>query len=32
MINDTILTANITRYRNYLERPSNWYKTHVATL
>ena len=32
MINNTILTANITRYYNYLERPNNWYKTPVATL
>ena len=32
MINDTIFSANITRYRNYLERPNNWYKTPVATL
>ena len=32
MINDTAFTANITIYRNYLERPNNWYKTPVATL
>lgn len=32
MINDTIFTSNITRYRNYLERPNNWYKSPVAIL
>ena len=32
MINDTIFSANITRYCNYLERPNNWHKTPVATL
>ena len=32
MINDTKFIANITRYCNYLERPNNWHKTHVAIL
>ena len=32
MINDTIFSANITRYYNYLKRPNNWYKPPVATL
>lgn len=32
MINDTIFSANITRYCNYLERPNNWHKTPVVTL
>ena len=32
MIKDTVFTANITRYCNYLKRPNNWYETPVATL
>lgn len=32
MINDTIFSANITRYINYLEQQNNFCKTSVATL
>ena len=32
MINDTIFSANITEYRNYLEQSHIQYETPVATL
>lgn len=31
MISDTAFIANITRYRNYLERPNNWHKESMKT-
>ena len=31
MISDTAFSANITKYRNYLQQSSMQYKKHVAT-